>query len=177
MGVIAFFMVEPSAWHLVVSALTRSVGVDWSEPAIRKMLLLGGIGAFLFGLLNSWYGRRVLFAMWGALFDYGRNWNRIAIIALFGIGVFGILYMTLPSTDVCILKPGSQSECITQAGDAHWAYPFFVAALGLLTLGLQSNLVPHSGLGQIVVLANVLSGWLTFGLLLSVLQNQFAKRF
>jgi uncharacterized protein YjbI with pentapeptide repeats len=176
-GGLVFSILNPTEAASLIGTV-RSTPIQWSSALSPNMGLVAYMvsGFLLFGSIASWYGRRVVFAIWASVFDYGRDWDRIAILAIFGIGCFGLIYANISSDDICVLRPGSQSECIAINDGTHWAYSYFVAALGFLTLGLQSNLVPKSGLGQLIVLANVLSGWLTFGLLLSVLQNQFARR-
>ena len=48
--------------------------------------------------------------------------------------------------------------------------------MGFATLGVSDLAEPVTGAGALVMMLNVLSGFLTLGLLLSVLGDKFARR-
>ena len=56
------------------------------------------------------------------------------------------------------------------------SYPWFVASMGFATLGISDLVEPRNMFGQILMIGNVLAGFVTLGLLLSVLGNSFARR-
>lgn len=128
-----------------------------------------GVGALLGLFFSAFWGRRLVFMLWG-LFDYGRSWPAVAFLALVLVTLFGSLY------SVWLVPGGHMQWSAGDPGAGHWFYPWFVAAMGFATLGIADVAKPVSGLGQLMMMANVLAGFTTFGLLLSVLGNTFARR-
>jgi len=55
-------------------------------------------------------------------------------------------------------------------------YPFFIALMGFATLGVSDLAEPLTPWGAFLMMGNVLAGFLTLGLLLSVLADKFARR-
>ncbi|MDJ0921571.1 MAG: pentapeptide repeat-containing protein [Henriciella sp.] len=126
-------------------------------------ILIATIGA---ALMNSWYGRRAVFKLWAVL-GYGRDWDRVALLALILITFFGLLYNWREGVDV---------QFAFETDTSHWFEPWFVAAMGFATLGIADVAEPITGVGQLLMIANVLAGFTIFGLLLAVLGNRFARR-
>lgn len=127
------------------------------------------VGALLGLFFCAYWGRRLVFMLWG-LFDYGRSWPAVALLALMLITLFGLAYSLW-------LVPGEHMQWSgSDRGEDHWFYPWFVAAMGFATLGIADVAKPVTGVGQLMMMANVLAGFTTFGLLLSVLGNTFARR-
>lgn len=112
-------------------------------------------------------GKLVAFNLWG-LFDFGRSWTSVLLFSLLMILAFGTAYLCLDGTQVALSGEA--------AGHTIWFYPWFVALMGFATLGIGTYVTPLTGWGAIIVMANVLSGFFTLGLLLSVLGNNFARR-
>ncbi len=140
-----------------------------SASAWFPVILAALLGAFVGLTLSTFWGRRFVFTAW-ALFDFGRSWASVALFAAALIILFGTLYSTW-------LIPGGHVAFVPDDGsEEHWLYPWFIAAMGFATLGIGDFSRPLTGLGQLMMIANVLAGFTTFGLLLSVLGNTFARR-
>lgn len=124
------------------------------------------VGALVVGLGSGWLGRLLFYFAW-FMFDFGRSWTRILLFAFVTIGLFGLAYHWCNGTHI-ILTNGSTPQ--------HPFYPWFVAALGFATLGISDIARPLDGIGMLIMIGNVLAGFVTLGLLLSVLGNSFARR-
>ncbi len=167
-----------AGWFADPLSLFRSGGAG---PLSILLPLLSGvsIALLLASFMGSWFGRRAVFKLWGAL-GYGRDWDRVAVFALILIFFFGWIYHCRVGTDIkfavdippCAADTGPES-C---SEGHHWFAPWFVAAMGFATLGITDVAEPLTGLGQLLLIANVLFGFMTFGLLLAVLGNRFARR-
>lgn len=122
-----------------------------------------------------WNPRRFLFLWPWALFDYGRSWSRVLLLAVVLIGCFGTLYQYNDGYNIDLVIP---DEVKHDSGDPRLqpTYPWFVAAIGFCTLGISDLVVPKTIWGQLLIFGNVAAGFLTLGLLLSVLGNVFARR-
>jgi uncharacterized protein YjbI with pentapeptide repeats len=123
--------------------------------------------AVVFGLLGGWVGKRLTFWIWG-LFDYGRQSARVLLFGLLMVLLFGFGYEVASPTHVSIAA--------TDASQQFLLYPWYVAAMGFATLGIADLVEPVTGLGMLLILGNVLSGWLTLGLLISVMGDSFKQR-
>ncbi len=141
----------------------RPSETDVSLPIISAFSL--GLGAVIF--LATSAGRSMLFNVWG-LFDYGRSWGRVVIFAAILVGVFGYLYAFMAPDHVALLRE--------EGAEGIWFYPWFVALMGFATLGLSDLAEPVTRLGAMVMMLNVLSGFVTLGLLVSVLARTFSRR-
>jgi uncharacterized protein YjbI with pentapeptide repeats len=114
--------------------------------------------------------RRVTFGLW-ALSDYGRSAASIFFFAGAIILLFGSLYryVLIPHHDVVL---GA-----TLIAQPHLPYrEMFAAAMGAATLGVADLVYPETWIGEVVMLGNVLSGLMMFGMLIAVMQNKFARR-
>ncbi|MCR9078854.1 MAG: pentapeptide repeat-containing protein [Hyphomonadaceae bacterium] len=166
-----------ASWFLDPFSIAQSDGID--PLAVLAPLFTGVVLALLLAsFVGSWFGKRAVFKLWGAL-GYGRDWDRVALFALFLIFIFGVIYQFRVDKDVAFAidipncADASQDAC---SGGHHWFAPWFVAAMGFATLGISDVAVPLTGAGQLLLIANVLFGFMTFGLLLAVLGNRFARR-
>jgi uncharacterized protein YjbI with pentapeptide repeats len=118
---------------------------------------------------QPWWNPARIFALWPwAFFDYGRNWLRVVLLALLLISLFGLGYAHSNGIHIRFEHAGP-----TVSGSF---YPWFVASMGFATLGISDMIEPLDGWGQALMIGNVLSGFVTLGLLLSVLGNSFARR-
>lgn len=126
----------------------------------------GGIGVavFLAGTLGRLFG----YWVW-SLFDFGRDWDRVILFAFVMVLAFGGLYAHLDAAHQVALN-------WPEGDDKIWFYPWFTALMGFATLGIADFVTPITNLGAVVIMANVLSGFVTLGLLLSVLGDGFARR-
>lgn len=124
------------------------------------------MGGVLFSaLVAGWYGRAFFVWLWTSMFDNGRDWYSVVAFGAVCVFGFGCAY-ALVGPDV-ILLPKS---------NGHPLYPWFVALMGFCTLGISDAAVPKGGLGMLIMALNVLSGFLTLGLLISIVGGAFAKR-
>lgn len=164
-------------WFLDPFSIART---DGTNPLAVLVPLSTGVllSLLLASFVGSWFGKRTVFKLWGAL-GYGRDWDRVALFALLLIFIFGVIYHFRVDKDVAFVVdiPNcadiSQESCSDQH---HWFAPWFVAAMGFATLGVSDVAEPLTGVGQLLLIANVLFGFMTFGLLLAVLGNRFARR-
>lgn len=164
LGMLIAAIVGPAADQGIGYLLTKPGYIGLAIGAITGI----GIGAFF----KSWYGQIAGFFLWRML-DYGRDWDRVVMVAALLIGFYGAAYH-LMSPDHIRLHVGTDGTPVG-VGE-HWFYPWFVAAMGFATLGIADVARPLTGLGQLVMITNVLAGFTTFGLLLAVLGNVFARR-
>ena len=115
-----------------------------------------------------WNPARFLMLWPWSFFDYGRGWHRVAIFAVFLIALFGYGYQ---------LSVGVHIDFTHSGATVHDAfYPWFVASMGFATLGISDLVEPKDIWGQALMIGNVTAGFVTLGLLLSVLGNSFGRR-
>ena len=106
------------------------------------------------------------FACWG-LIDYGRSLGKPALYALVLVMSYGMFYFA----DIAF-----QWELIDYSSSARsWSSPFYYSIVTYTTLGF-GDITPKHWLGEIVVVTEVVLGYLTLGLLLSILANKVARR-
>lgn len=107
--------------------------------------------------------RKCLFRAW-AIIDYGRSIGRILIGAMLLAVVFGVVFTLFPGTLV-------YSD---QTPDT-WFTPFYYSIVTFTTLGF-GDVIPRTLCGQIIVTIEVILGYLTLGVLVSILANKVARR-
>ena len=110
--------------------------------------------------------RTVLLRAWKAI-DYGRSLMRPALIAFVLSMLFGLVY----SLDLH-LDWGLMDYSGTAQG---WLTPFYYSIVTYTTLGF-GDITPTHWIGELVVVIEVLLGYLTLGLLLTILANSVARR-
>jgi Ion channel/Pentapeptide repeats (8 copies) len=120
---------------------------------------------FLDTLEAHWKGswRMLLFRAWGQI-DYGRSLSKVSLFALGLAFIFGVIY----------------SICPEMLGYQTWAddrfTPFYFSIVTYTTLGF-GGINPHGNmLGEIIVSIEVIVGYSTLGLLISVLAEKVARR-
>lgn len=133
-------------------------------------LLWGGADWIVFGLLISsiiagWPGRRFFLWMWDAVFDFGKDWYAVVAFAGLNIVVFGAIYAVLGPQNIQFVE-----------SNGHPLFPWFVAAMGFCTLGVTGMAKALSGLAMLVMTLNVVAGFVTLGLLIAVLGQNFSGR-
>ncbi len=118
---------------------------------------------FLDTLENHWKGtwRIGLFRAWGLL-DYGRSMLAVFVIALLIVVIFGVIYL-VPG----IISYGKNHNTLFS--------PFYFSIVTFTTLGF-GDITPNGGIGEIIVSLQVICGYLTLGLLISILANKVARR-
>jgi uncharacterized protein YjbI with pentapeptide repeats len=117
---------------------------------------------------GSWSkaGKRLLFGAWG-LIDYGRSLGRPFFCAALLSFVFGLIYMF----DMCLgwgLIDFSRSAQTPLT-------PFYFSIVTYSTLG-YGDVLPLTWLGELLVMLEVVLGYTTLGLILSILANRVARR-
>lgn len=155
-------------------------GVWAVQPALFYGLF---IGYFLGVFFSSWAFHRLSYWLWQWV-DFGRDWQGVFFIGIVAISLMGGGYKVMEGTHVHLDYPlellmpevSENTDPVTVQGLKHWFYPWFVAAMGFATLGIADLAKPLTGLGMLLMIANVLAGFFTLGLLLSVLANIFARR-
>ena len=111
--------------------------------------------------------RFLLLWPWSAI-DFGRSINRVLFFAFIIVVAFGSAYP--------VLEAGGHIAYLNDAGVDNWLRPFYIAAISFSTLGFTDVVVAESWYGQIALMANVLLGYFTLGLVLSILANSVARR-
>ena len=122
---------------------------------------------FLDTLEVHWHGtwRIVLFRLWGWSTDYGRSLPRIMFFAFIVAMLYGLIYDLQPE----MLNYGYGSRIRT------WFTPFYFSIVTYTTLGF-GDVFPTTVAGEIIISTEVILGYLTLGLLLSVLAEKLARR-
>jgi uncharacterized protein YjbI with pentapeptide repeats len=119
---------------------------------------------FLDTLELHWKGswRMALFQAW-SLIDYGRSLIRVAMIAVCLTALFGAIYSVFPE----LLNVNDSAKT--------WFTPFYFSVVTYTTLGF-GDVKPATLTGEIIVSVEVILGYLTLGLLISVLTEKLARR-
>ena len=106
--------------------------------------------------------RMALFRVWGVI-DYGRSLLRVAGISIGLAGAYGAIYRIFPQ--ILDYKDSANS----------WFTPYYFSIVTYTTLGF-GDVRPATLLGEIIVASEVILGYTTLGLLLSVLAQNIARR-
>lgn len=152
--------------------------VNGEPPQAHWVLLAALVGYTIGAISSSWLFHRIGYWLWHWV-DYGRDWQGVFIAGIVVIGLVGAGYNVMDGVHVHLhypedISPGAPMSPTQQV--QHWFYPWFVAAMGFATLGIADLAEPLTGLGMLMMIVNVLAGFFTLGLLLSVLSNIFARR-
>lgn len=107
-----------------------------------------------------------LFSAWG-LIDYGRSLLKVGIYALIVASVFGIIYALDMYQGWGLMDFSSSAKT--------WFTPFYYSLVTYTTLGF-GDITADSLVGEILIIAEVIIGYFTLGLLLSILANTVARR-
>lgn len=104
-----------------------------------------------------------MYVLWLITTDCGRSMTRVATWAITLAMAFGLIYTVFPTT----LDRGN-------AVDTFWT-PFYFSAVTFTTLGF-GDVTPGSLAGQLIVTLEVGLGYITLGILVSILANKVARR-
>ena len=115
-------------------------------------------------LHRSW--KRAWFKLWSA-FDYGRSLVKAGLFGLLIASAFALIY----ALDISF----GWGMILYPVGSDGWLSPFYFSVVTYTTLGF-GDITPANSLGQAVVVIEVVLGYLTLGLLLSILANKVARR-
>jgi len=107
-----------------------------------------------------------LFKSWG-LFDHGRSLLKVGIYALFLATLYGIIY----SFDMWLGWGMMDYSNSAQS----WFTPFYYSMVTYTTLG-YGDVTAENVYGEILVISEVVLGYFTLGLLLSIIANTIARR-
>jgi hypothetical protein len=103
-----------------------------------------------------------LFRAWG-LIDYGRSLLRVAAISFGLAAIYGVIYRIFPH--ILDYKDSANT----------WFTPYYFSIVTHTTLGF-GDVRPATLAGEIIVSSEVILGYTTLGLLLSVLAQSIARR-
>jgi uncharacterized protein YjbI with pentapeptide repeats len=110
--------------------------------------------------------KRFWFRAWG-LIDYGRSLGRFFAIAFFISMAFGCVYFFDRAFDWGLLEYSSPANSLVS--------PFYHSIVTYTKLGF-GYMRPTHWIGEILLICEGVLGWLTLGLLLSILANRLARR-
>jgi uncharacterized protein YjbI with pentapeptide repeats len=109
---------------------------------------------------------RTLFRVW-AMIDYGRSLFKVTFYAF----LIASIYATIYSLDMYL-----GWGMMDYSSSAHsWFTPFYYSIVTYTTLGF-GDVTANNWLGEIIVISEVIVGYFTLGLLLSILANTIARR-
>ncbi len=106
--------------------------------------------------------RRAWMRFWSWI-DYGRSLLRVGVMGVFLAVIFGCFYSAFPSL-----------LCMRDSAETPFT-PFYYSIVTLTTLGF-GDVTPKSLCGEVLVTVEVIAGYVTLGLLVSILANKVARR-
>ena len=115
-------------------------------------------------LLRRW--QSFWFSLWG-LIDYGRSLVKPAGYALMVAAMFGLVYLMDMRLGWGLMDYSSSAESSLT--------PFYYSVVTFTTLGF-GDITPKHWVGEILIITEVVLGYTTLGLLLSILANKVARR-
>jgi hypothetical protein len=110
--------------------------------------------------------RRLLFSLWG-LIDYGRSLGRPLLYSAMFCFLFGLIYLVDMRLGWGLIDYSSSPRSLVS--------PFYFSIVTYTTLGF-GDITPMHWLGELLVMAEVVLGYATLGLLLSILATRVARR-
>ncbi len=110
--------------------------------------------------------KRLLFSAWGRI-DYGRSFGRPTLYAVALVTAFGLVYWLDMVLGWGLIDYSDSVQSRLS--------PFYYSIVAYTTLEV-GDITPISPLGQVIVVSEVVLGYLTLGLLLSILANKVARR-
>jgi hypothetical protein len=110
--------------------------------------------------------KRLAFSCWGWI-DYGRSLGKPTLYAIVIAMSYGMFYFADMILQWGLIDYSSSARS--------WLSPFYYSIVTYTTLGF-GDITPKHWLGEVVVVSEVVLGYLTLGLLLSILANKVARR-
>ncbi len=141
--------------ELVAERLTPSPWYSW--PRMKGWI----------ALYRDWFrlaGQIIWMRLWSWI-DYGRNLGRVAAAAFAFAMIFGMVF------DFC---EGMLSFDPPEIAES-WLTPYYYSIVTYTTLGF-GDVTPLTATGQAIVIVEVIFGYVTLGLLVSILANKVARR-
>jgi hypothetical protein len=110
--------------------------------------------------------KQLWFSAW-SLIDYGRSLAKLSLYALALATVFGAIFSLDMNLGWGLVDYSS--------GAGSWLTPFYFSVVTYTTLG-YGDITPLHWIGEALVMVEVVLGYATFGLLLSILADRVARR-
>jgi uncharacterized protein YjbI with pentapeptide repeats len=110
--------------------------------------------------------KRFWFSTWSFV-DYGRSLGRPTVYALILATLYGLIYLLDMKLGWGLMNYSNSAES--------WLTPFYYSIVTYTTLGF-GDITPKHWIGEIIVISEVILGYTTLGLLLSILANKVARR-
>ena len=107
-----------------------------------------------------------LFKAWG-LFDHGRSLLKVGIYALVLATLYGVIYSFDMRLEWGMMDYSNSAQS--------WFTPFYYSMVTYTTLG-YGDVTAENVYGEILVISEVVLGYFTLGLLLSIIANTIARR-
>lgn len=116
-------------------------------------------------LASRWRRSPMLLMLWlWSLIDYGRSLSRVLWLGLFCILAFAMAYDLNP--DLVRFT----------ADQVYWYTPYLASTVTFVTFGFSDLVLALNAKGQIIVAAQVILGYFTSAILISVLLQKIARR-
>ena len=112
------------------------------------------------------YMEQVLFRAW-ALIDYGRSLFKVTFYAFLIASIYAAIYSVDMVLDWGLMDYSSSAQS--------WFTPFYYSIVTYTTLGF-GDVTANTWLGEMIIISEVIVGYFTLGLLLSILANTIARR-
>jgi hypothetical protein len=110
--------------------------------------------------------KQVAFSAW-SIIDFGRSLAKPAVYAMMMALLFGVLYSFDIAFEWGLIDYSDSADTPLS--------PFYYSIVTYTTLGF-GDITPMNWLGEVVVVAEVVMGYTTLGLLLSILANRVARQ-
>ena len=110
--------------------------------------------------------KQIAFSIW-SLIDFGRSLTKPALYALVIATLFGVLYSFDRAFEWGMMDYSGGADTPLS--------PFYYSIVTYTTLGF-GDITPMNWIGEIVVVAEVVMGYTTLGLLLAILANRVARQ-
>jgi len=107
-----------------------------------------------------------LFRAWG-LIDHGRSLAKVGFYAVIVSTIYGLIYTADMNLDWGMMDYSNSAQT--------WFTPFYYSLVTYTTLG-YGDVTANSLVGEMLVISEVVVGYFTLGLLLSILANTVARR-
>jgi len=116
--------------------------------------------------LDATLGGKIVFTLWRVI-DFGRSFSRVALGACFLSVLFGAIFWTGRWKQWGLLDYSESADT--------WFTPFYYSLITYTTLGF-GDVTPAGWIGELIVVVEVVLGYVTLGLLIAVLANKVARR-
>jgi uncharacterized protein YjbI with pentapeptide repeats len=108
----------------------------------------------------------LMFSFWKRI-DYGRSLTKPFFYAIILSALFGIIYLFDMKLSWGLMDYSGSAQS--------WITPFYYSIVTYTTLGF-GDITPQHWLGEIIVVVEVILGYTTLGLILSILANRVARQ-